>query len=240
MVIEMKTLLVAADSSYLREALTEDLARHYRVITCPDGISALETVSALQPDVAVIDLALRKLDGIDLLREISAMGLQPEVIVIAGFTSEPICRTLENLKVRHIFRVPASYDCMIGYLAGLAVDSLNGTDYAGILARLGFNMATDGSRIVLTALKCYAENPGQKLTMQLYPQVAQLCGTTWQQVEKAIRSAIDTAWGKHRQQWLAYFPAGKNGRPLRPTNGAFLSRITMQVNQAEYRSVVEV
>lgn len=240
MVMKMKTLLVAADSAYLREALAEDLAQHYRVIDCADGISALETACALRPDVVVVDLALRKLGGIDLLREISAAGLQPEMVVIAGFVSEAICRTLENLKVRHIFRVPASYDGMIGYLAGLAVDARYGTDYAGILARLGFNMSTDGSRIVLTALKCYAENPGQKLTLQLYPQVAQLCGTTWQQVEKAIRSAIDTAWRKHRQQWLAYFPAGKNGRPVRPTNSTFLSRITMQVNQVEHRAVAEV
>lgn len=240
MVMKMKKLLVAADSAYLREALTEDLAQHYRVIDCADGISALETACALQPEVVVVDLALRKLNGIDLLRGISASGLQPETVVIAGFVSQPICRTLENLKVRHIFRVPGSYDCMIGYLAGLAVDARYGTDYAGILARLGFNMSTDASRIVLTALKCYADNPSQKLTSQLYPQVAQLCGTTWQQVEKAIRSAIDTAWRKHRQQWLAYFPAGKNGRPLRPTNSVFLSRITMQVKPVEYGSVMEV
>lgn len=230
--MRMKTVLIAAESSYLREALAEDLAQQYRILTCADGKRALDAICDHQPDIMVIDLALQKMEGIAVLREAAIAGVQPATVVLAGVVNDSVVRALEDLKVCHIFCKPYSYDYIVACLLELEHRPCTGQSYAQLLAQLGFKMNTESTRILLTALGCYMENPEQKITRELYPQVAQLCGGTPLQVEKAIRSAIDAAWKKNNRQWLKFFPTDNRGRVIRPTNGAFLSRITMQTDKS--------
>jgi len=45
-------------------------------------------------------------------------------------------------------------------------------------------------------------------------------------VERSLRFAIESAWKRRNEQvWRLYFPAGKNGKVVKPTNAVFLSRI---------------
>ncbi len=49
-----------------------------------DGETALALVRSLQPDLLLLDLGLPKLDGLDVMREISARGLRTRVLVVTA------------------------------------------------------------------------------------------------------------------------------------------------------------
>ena len=58
------------------------------------------------------------------------------------------------------------------------------------------------------------------------PAVAALCGSKASQVERSIRSAIQTAW-LHRDEvaWAIYFAPRQDGQVPRPTNAELISRL---------------
>ncbi len=65
----------------------------------------------------------------------------------------------------------------------------------------------------------------RKLTKELYPQIAEKNGTTWQHVERGIRFAIETAWDRgdddFHEKVFGYSYSRTRGRP---SNGEFISR----------------
>ena len=80
----MKTILVVDDEARIVE-LTRDYLEHggFAVLTATDGPSALEVVHRRSPDLAVLDLGLPGLDGLDVLREIRRTSALPVVILTA-------------------------------------------------------------------------------------------------------------------------------------------------------------
>ena len=58
----------------------------------PDGEAALEEIRRLRPDVAVVDLNLPKVHGIELVRRIRAEILGTKVLILAGTADDEIIR----------------------------------------------------------------------------------------------------------------------------------------------------
>ena len=55
-----------------------------------DGLETLALVAELTPDVLIMDLALTKLDGLEVLRRIPESGAHPHVIVLSGFLNNNV------------------------------------------------------------------------------------------------------------------------------------------------------
>jgi len=91
-------VLIADDSALmrtlLRELLSTDLDIHVMDMA-QDGVSAIEMVACLHPDVLVMDVEMPRLSGLEALRQI--MGRHPlPVIIISGLnTNEFIAQALE-------------------------------------------------------------------------------------------------------------------------------------------------
>ncbi len=66
------TVVLAEDSSELRQYLTELLAREFRVTSVADGLSALEVIRAAPPDVIVTDVMMPAMDGFELVAALKA------------------------------------------------------------------------------------------------------------------------------------------------------------------------
>ena len=78
-------VLLAEDEANLSQILTTFLkGRGYDVVACPNGREALETLRAETFDVALLDIVMPEMDGLEVLRAVRADAEPPEVIIITG------------------------------------------------------------------------------------------------------------------------------------------------------------
>lgn len=81
----MIKILVVEDDKTIRELIRDFLVEHnYLVETASDGVEALEITKKQQPDVVVLDLALPKLTGESVCKEIKRMYPQMPVIILTA------------------------------------------------------------------------------------------------------------------------------------------------------------
>jgi DNA-binding NtrC family response regulator len=78
-------VLVAEDEVHLGQILSNFLTgRGYAVRTVTDGRAALELLRAEAYDVALLDIVMPELDGLEVLKQVRADADPPEVIIITG------------------------------------------------------------------------------------------------------------------------------------------------------------
>ncbi len=88
-------ILLADEDALRRDGLAAVLSGNdgMEVIArAADGESALEEIRRQQPDIAVVDLNLPKMHGIELVRRVRAESLLTKIIVVAGTTDDEIVR----------------------------------------------------------------------------------------------------------------------------------------------------
>jgi two-component system, chemotaxis family, protein-glutamate methylesterase/glutaminase len=64
-----------------------------------DGRQALDRIVSLKPDLVTLDLEMPHLDGIGVLRELSALGLNPATIMVSAFTARGAQTTTSALQL---------------------------------------------------------------------------------------------------------------------------------------------
>ena len=67
-----KTILICDDEPALRELIRATLDDGYRFAEASDGITALELVREVEPDVVILDLMLPRLGGLEVLARLRA------------------------------------------------------------------------------------------------------------------------------------------------------------------------
>jgi DNA-binding response OmpR family regulator len=78
-------VLIAEDESHLGTLLENYLTgRGFQVTTRRDGRAALEAMKAEAYDVALLDIVMPELDGLEVLRQVREEPSPPEVIIITG------------------------------------------------------------------------------------------------------------------------------------------------------------
>lgn len=87
----MINLYLAEDQSMLNTALSQllDLEDNLKVIgTAESGQTALMEISQLKPDVAILDIEMPGLTGLDVAREIRSQQLETKVIILTTFAQK--------------------------------------------------------------------------------------------------------------------------------------------------------
>ncbi len=83
------SVLVVDDEPIIREVLARYLAHAgFEVETADDGNRALQAVSAVQPDLMILDLMLPGLNGLEVFRRIRGSANQPAVIMLTARGAE--------------------------------------------------------------------------------------------------------------------------------------------------------
>ncbi len=81
---ETPRILVVDDDSQLTRVLRTGLkSRGYDVRTASDGMAALDTFSEWQPDLVITDLAMPRIDGLELCRQIRDGSRLPIIVLSA-------------------------------------------------------------------------------------------------------------------------------------------------------------
>lgn len=96
----MTTLLIADDHPLMRDAVASLFGPPYKVLErCSDGLQARAAIAAHQPDIAILDVQMPSLTGLDLLREARTEGWRTRIILLtAGLEPKPLVEAVK-LKV---------------------------------------------------------------------------------------------------------------------------------------------
>lgn len=92
-------VIIADDHAMLRDAMTHMLSGHRDIAVvggAGNGREAVELVRQLQPDVAIIDISMPELNGIDATMQIAAIAPETRVVILSmQGTSEHLYRSLQ-------------------------------------------------------------------------------------------------------------------------------------------------
>lgn len=232
--MEALKLLIAESSEDFRIALAESLRGAYCVRECSDGAEALRVLKSFCPDVLVLDLMLPGKDGISLLQEAMEAGLRPMVLATTRFASDYVLDTAGRLGIGYVMIKPCDVRATVARIRDLScrlnVPQVTRPDprscASNILLTLGVPTKLNGYGYLREAIPLMAKDPGQSITKELYPAVAKLYRCEPKNVERSIRSAIDSAWKKRDERiWGMYFSPNTSGIIQRPTNAEFISRL---------------
>lgn len=102
-------VLVVDDEPEVRQVLHEFLAsRGYEVFLAASGPEALDNLSALKPDLVLLDVAMPGIDGVETLRRIMAVDASLPVIMVTA--NADIGVTSKLLALGAVDYVPKPFD----------------------------------------------------------------------------------------------------------------------------------
>lgn len=244
--MEFPKLLIADGSDEFREALAQVLGKSCAVRTCRSGKQALELLRGFQPDILVMDLMLAELDGLTLLQMAIQEGIRPRVLVTAAYFSPYVRTILNRLEADYCMQKPCSMQAIACRISDFVTEAMPAvpeqaqTDdlVAAMLLQLGFSAHLDGFRYLCKAIPLFSADPSQAITKELYVAVGTLFNKDARQVERSIRSAIESAWKRRSDaQWAQHFTPAPGGGVPRLSNGKFIANLAQRLSaQAGSRS----
>lgn len=241
-------ILIADPTSDFRDALADALRDIHHVRTASDGIQALQLLNSYQPDMLVVDLMMPGIDGITLLQRAAESGCNPMVLTTTCFLSDYIIESVQRLGVGFIMLKPCLISAITARLADLSKRLQQPaspypdprTQISSTLLRLGISTKLRGYSYLREAVLLMSRDPAQSVTKELYPAVAAQFSATAMQVERSIRSAVQSAWQHCDPQiWQLYFPADETGLIPRPTNAGMITRLADSLLLQESSAIME-
>lgn len=133
---EVGTIVLADDHRLLRETLRAALEREADLAVvgeADDGVEALDMVMRLDPDVLVLDLAMPRMDGLEVLRRLQRDPRGTRVVVLSAYTDPALIAEAANAGGWAYISKGAS----TAELVGAVRDAVAGRRHASIAAQAG-------------------------------------------------------------------------------------------------------
>ncbi|MCX7571524.1 sporulation transcription factor Spo0A [Tumebacillus sp. DT12] len=241
-------VLIADDNREFAELLKEFVTeqRDMEVVAVAyNGSEVLEQLEQTQPDVIILDIIMPVLDGIGVLEKIQGMQLSfdPKVIMLTAFGQENITQravefgaayyilkpfdmdVLAN-RIRQVVRVPgvttAPKQQMMTRGKNVDASITNIIHEIGVPAHIkGYHYLREAIGMVYKDVEILGS-----ITKILYPKIAEKYNTTPSRVERAIRHAIEVAWGRGNVDSIrSLFGNTVNVGKSKPTNSEFIAMV---------------
>jgi len=247
------SILMADDNKEFCEAIVSYLQKQsdFTVLgVAHDGMETLEKIQSLQPDVAIIDGIMPKLDGLGVLEKLNlAKNDGPMVIMISAITQDKITQKAMELGAEYYIAKPFDLDSLVQRIRQLKAQlkhpvqkdtelgarneqnrlySLE-TKITGILHEIGVPAHIRGYHYMREAIMMAVDDMEilNYITKELYPTIAKKCNTTPSRVERAIRHAIEVAWSRGKVEVIdSMFGYTINNNKGKPTNSEFIALIS--------------
>jgi two-component system, chemotaxis family, protein-glutamate methylesterase/glutaminase len=119
---EKLRVLVVDDSALMRKLIPQILVRDPKIEvvgTAMDGLIGLKKIAELRPHVVTLDLEMPRMDGLEMLRQITLKHRVP-VIVVSAHTEEGAALTLKALSLGAFDFVTKPQDAASGRMAQIA------------------------------------------------------------------------------------------------------------------------
>ncbi len=231
--MEQKTLLIADPDEAFVWALRQHLEPEFQVLAVKSGEEALAIQHKEPCQVLLMDMELPKMDGISLLKALLEESVQPEVLAFTRLNNPQLIQDAGELGARYLLRKPCDMASAAELAQQLGELARTGVEDPRVrrllydwLTRLGISAKWDGYDYLVDCVVRTAQSPRLSLTKELYPAVAQDWGCTARQVERCIRTALNTAW-EQRDPEIWYEVLGPV--PCHLSNGHFITRMARKL-----------
>ncbi len=217
----------------------------FEVITADgDGLEVVDAVIKNNPDMAIVGVTLKNLDGIGVQRRlkegkaetktkfiitsnISNVFMQKEASEegAAYFLTKPFDFMLLCERIKRI--VAESEQSKEQYTEVLSESRIE-CEITEILHKVGVPAHIKGYYYLREAILMAIKDVSylNQVTKRLYPEVAAKNGTTPSRVERAIRHSIEVAWERGDVDAIEYYFGGTiNNLRGKPTNSEFIALI---------------
>lgn len=238
-------VLIADSDDDLRYLMAETIAgeENMSVVGCSgDGREILQMASQLHPDVVVMDLILKKSDGMNILQKLLEAEPNLPVIIVTSLCNDQLVRRAASLGACCFMEKPCDIPALLSrirleamspiekisivpniFLSNIESDVTDVLLEFSIPARIsGFHFLRKGIIMSLKDTTCI-----NLITKVIYPEIAKEYNTTSGRVERAMRNAIEIAWKKSDDKTIRkYFGRSASKNNKRPSNGEFMAIIT--------------
>lgn len=221
-----------------------------------DGREALELIQQKQPDLVVLDIIMPHLDGLGVLEKLNGMDLDkmPRVIVLSAVGQDKITQQAITLGADYYVVKPFDMDIFTKRIREMfstqdvetkrrsvstqvvqreAAATSRGpidleTEITSIIHEIGVPTHIKGYMYLREAITMVVNDMEllSAVTKELYPSIAKKYNTTASRVERAIRHAIEVAWGRGQvdaiNKLFGYTVHNEKGKP---TNSEFIAII---------------
>ena len=225
-----------------------------------NGEDAIRMIQRTSPDVVLLDLIMPKIDGIavvERVRKESRNKKIPAFIVLSSAGGEEIAEEAFRVGVNYYLMKPFDRQTLlnrihrIGAHAASPMRELNAhtepkpavdrvsymaehleTDVTKLLQEVGTPAHIKGYKFLRDAIMLSVQNPEMmsSVTKILYPEIAKKNKTTASRVERAIRHAIEVAWGRGKVETIEeIFGYTINAGKGKPTNSEFIALISDKI-----------
>ena len=172
-----------------------------------DGEEAIEIMQDITPDVVLLDVIMPHLDGLGVLEKISTMQInkKPICIMLSAVGQDKITQKAIALGAEYYVVKPFDIIHEVGVPAHIK----------------GYQYLREAIMMVVNDIDVI-----NQITKSLYPKIAYKFNTTPSRVERAIRHAIEVAWGRGQQEAVeSIFGYTISAAKGKPTNSEFIAMI---------------
>ena len=259
---EKTTILIADDNQEFSQTLANYIHEQddMEVIgIAKDGEEAIDMITNIMPDIALLDVIMPHLDGVGVLEKLSIIQIEkkPLCIMLSAVGQDKITKKAVGLGAEYYVVKPFDIELLIKRIRELknftpnkTVNSFIGKDIkaqyvdipangeknqenlealvTNIIHEVGVPAHIKGYQYLREAIIMVVNDIDviNQITKSLYPKIAYKFNTTPSRVERAIRHAIEVAWGRGDQQTVekifGYTISAAKGKP---TNSEFIAMI---------------
>ena len=220
-----------------------------------DGREALTLIEEKEPDLVILDIIMPHLDGLGVLERLNSMNLSkfPRIVVLSAVGQDKITQRAITLGADYYVVKPFEMDIFTKRIREMFNDSIIAepvkrqstmpttemittnrgpvdleTEITNIIHEIGVPAHIKGYMYLREAITMVVNDMEllSAVTKELYPSIAKKYNTTASRVERAIRHAIEVAWGRGQVEAInKLFGYTVHNEKGKPTNSEFIAII---------------
>ena len=104
---QMKTILIVDDALEVREMLNDFLnMQQFETLQAENGVEAMKIVGKSHPDLAIVDIEMPQMNGLEFARWASDAFPEIPIIIISAYLEKYSLEFIKNLGVKKVLRKP--------------------------------------------------------------------------------------------------------------------------------------
>ena len=216
-------VIVVDDNDIVRQMIVDTLSEEPGIEVIAEasqGDEAVGLIKKLRPDLVLLDLVMPKVDGIGVMEAISKEpDVNPEYIVVSAAGREDIISEALQMGASYFFMKPYDGEALIKRIKHIynkddarqpEIAAVKGkengivsleTRVVSLLRNIGVPIKMVGYKYLRDAIITAVNDPDalMSITKNVYPDIAEVHGTSAGNVERNIRYVIETTWARIKE-----------------------------------------